>query len=309
MTPGGPNVTVSTTTPGQNARLTFAGTANQRVSLDMSWTARWAQASIISPDGSYLVNPTWANGGGFFGPMVLPATGTYTIVIDPENTNTGSLTLHLYDVPPDATSSIVPGGPNVSVSTTTPGQNAGLTFSGSANQRVSLDMSWTAGWAQASIIKPDGSYLINPTWANGGGFFDAQVLPATGTYTIVIDPENTNTGSMTLHLNDVPPDPVSTITPGGPSVTASTTTPGQNARLTFAGTANQTISLNMGSGTMGWAQVSIVKPDGSYLVGPTWINGGGSFGAIALPVDGTYTVVIDPENANTGSLNVSVTTP
>jgi YD repeat-containing protein len=306
MTPGGPNVSVSITTPGQNARLTFNGTTNQRVSLDMSWTVGWAQASIISPDGSYLVGPTWANGGGFFGPMILSLTGTYTIVLDPENTNTGSMTLHLYDVPPDATSAIVPGGPNVSVSTTTPGQNARLTFSGAANQRVSLGMSWTAGWAQASIVKPDGSYLINPTWASGGGFFDVTVLPVDGTYTIVIDPENTNVGNMTFTLYDVPSDPVSAITAGGPNVTISTMTPGQNARLTFDGAANQTISLNMGNGTMGWALASIIKPDGSYLINPTWTIGGGSFGPTTLPVDGTYTIIIDPENANTGSMTFTL---
>jgi YD repeat-containing protein len=305
ITPGGPSVTLTTTTPGQNAKFTFSGTAGQRISLGGGWTAGWALASIINPDGTNLINPSWGAGGIYFDVRTLPATGTYTIFIDPENANTGNITLTLYDVPADPTAVITPGGPAVSVTTTMPGQNATLTFSGSANRRITLTAGGSMGWALYSVVKPDGSYLIGPSWGAGGIYFDATVLPLDGVYTIVIDPENGNTGSTTFTLYDVPPDPAASITPGGPAVTVSTTTPGQNARLTFDGAAGQTISLNMSS-TTGWALVSIVKPDGSYLIGPTWGVNGISFGPTALPDAGTYTIVIDPENANTGSMTVTV---
>ncbi len=305
---GGPSVNVLTTTPGQNARLTFNGNANQRISLGMgNGTMGWALISIVKPDGSYFISPTWTNGGGYFDVRVLPATGTYTIFVDPENGNTGSMSFTLFEVLPDSISTIVAGGSAVSISTTTPGQNARLTFNGNANQRVSLGMgNGTMGWALVSIVKPDGTNLIDPTWTNGGGFFDVRVLPATGTYTIFIDPEHGNTGSMSFTLFDVPPDVIDSITPGGPSVTVSTTTPGQNARLTFSGNANQQISLGISNGTMGWALVSIVKPDGTNLIDPTWTNGSGSFGATALPATGTYTILIDPEHGNTGSLTLTL---
>jgi YD repeat-containing protein len=308
ITPGGGAVTISTATVGQNARLTFNGTANQKISLTTSnGSISWALFSIIKPDGSYLIGPSWGNNGIFFDATILPATGTYTIVLDPELGNVGSLTLQLHDVPQDPISAITPGGAAVTISTTTVGQNARLTFNGTANQKISLTTSnGSISWALFSIIKPDGSYLINPSWGNNGIFFDATVLPATGTYTIVIDPEHGNVGSITLQLHDVPPDATSTIVPGGPSVTVSTTTVGQNARLTFSGTANQTISLNMGNGTMGWALASIIKPDGSYLINPAWTNGGGFFGATVLPADGTYTIVIDPEYGNIGSMTFTL---
>jgi YD repeat-containing protein len=308
ITPGGPAVTISTTSVAQNARLTFSGTANQRISLATSnGSIGWAYFSIIKPDGSYLINPGWGNNGVFYDVTVLPATGTYTIVIDPEYTNVGSLTLQLYDVPPDTISAITPGGSSVTISTTSVAQNARLTFSGTANQRISLTTSnGSIGWAYFSIIKPDGSYLINPGWGHNGAFFDATILPDTGTYTIVIDPEYTNVGSLTLQLYDVPPDATNTIIPGGAAVTISNTTVGQNATLTFSGSANQTISLNMGNGTMGWALVSIIKPDGSYLINPAWTNGGGFFGATVLPTDGTYTIFINPEYGNVGSMTFTL---
>jgi YD repeat-containing protein len=305
---GGPSVNVLTTTPGQNARLTFNGNANQRISLGMgNGTMGWALVSIIKPDGSFFISPTWTNGGGYFDVRALPATGTYTIIVDPENGNTGSMSFTLFEVLPDSISTIVAGGSAVSISTTTPGQNARLTFNGNANQRISLGMgNGTMGWALVSIVKPDGTNLIDPTWTNGGGYFDVRVLPATGTYTIIVDPENGNTGSMSFSLFDVPPDVTDIITPGGSSVTVSTTTPGQNARLTFSGSANQQISLNMGNGTMGWALVSIIKPDGTNLIDPSWTNGGGSFGATTLPATGTYTILVDPEHGNTGSLTLTL---
>jgi YD repeat-containing protein len=306
ITPGGPSVTLTTTAAGQNARFTFNGRAGQRISLGGGWSAGWALASIVNPDGSNLINPSWGSGGIYFDVTTLPADGTYTILIDPENGNTGSITLTLYDVPADPTGGITVGGPSVTLTTTAPGQNARFTFTGTAGRRISLGGGWTAGWALASIINPDGTNLINPSWGSGGIYFDVRTLPADGTYTILIDPENGNTGNITLTLYDVPPDPAAAITPGGPPVTVTTTTPGQNARLTFDGAAGQSVSINLGNGSMGWVLVSVVKPDGTNLINPTWMIGGGSFNPVTLPAAGAYTIVIDPENGNVGSMTVTV---
>jgi hypothetical protein len=125
------------------------------------------------------------------------------------------------------------------------GQNARLTFSGTANQTISLNMgNGTMGWALASIIKPDGSYLINPSWTNGGGFFGATVLPADGTYTIVIDPEYGNIGSMTFTLNDLSSSGAMNITPGDSTVTVTANTSGQNPGRTFDTVAGHRASIN-----------------------------------------------------------------
>ena len=68
---------------------------------------------------------------------------------------------------------------------------ARLTFSGAANQRVTLaTTNGSLGWAQFSLIKPDGTNLVGPSWGNNGMYFDAVVLPTTGTYTIILDPVN-----------------------------------------------------------------------------------------------------------------------
>jgi len=90
--------------PGQNAQLTFNGTAGQlaSVQLNISTFSSWfseVNVSILSPDGSTLVSGTLGTNTelGFspiLGPTTLPVTGTYTIVIAP-NGATGSATVSL----------------------------------------------------------------------------------------------------------------------------------------------------------------------------------------------------------------------
>jgi YD repeat-containing protein len=278
--PGGPAVSVTTTTPGQNAKVSFSGTVGQRVSLGLSETMGWALVSIVKPDGLNLITSSRIN-NGLFDVRVLPATGAYTVVVDPETVGAGSLTLQLYNSPANT--------------------NAPLTFSGNADQRISLLAGGATGRSLVSVLNPDGSSLIAPTWTSGGGFHDPRVLAAAGTHNVVVDTENDSTGAMTLQLYDVLPDPVSTIVPGGPAVSLTTTTPGQNARVTFNGIAGRRISLSP-SAPEG-SRLSIVNPDGSYFISPSAI---GFVDVRALPADGAYTIVIDPTGGATGNISLTL---
>jgi hypothetical protein len=202
-------VTVTTTTPGQNARLTFTGSASQRVSLWLTNVSiPWSLVSITKPDNTTLVAPTWASStnGKFIDTQTLPVAGTYAIFLDPDVIDTGNATLTLYDVPADASGTITAGGSPVSLTVSVPGQNPYVTFSGTANQQVQLSVTGvTIPWSLVSVTKPDGSALISPTWVNTNGkLFNTQTLPATGTYKIIIDPELSNTGNVTLTLSNIP---------------------------------------------------------------------------------------------------------
>jgi YD repeat-containing protein len=312
ISPGGAAVTATTTTPGQNVRLTFNGTAGQRVSLKITnstYTGCTAVRDyIMKPDNTTLDFITLCSASGFLDTVVLPVTGTYTILVDPQGATTGSQTLTLYDVPADVTGTITPGGAAVTVTTTVPGQNARLTFSGTASQRVSLQLSNTTFTGCLAvkdwILKPDGTTLTSETLCSAAGFIDAVTLPVSGTYTILVDPQATTTGSQTLALNDVPADVTGTITPGGAAVTVTTTVPGQNARLTFSGTASQRVSLQLSNTTFtGCLAVKdwILKPDGTTLTSETLCSAAGFIDAFTLPVSGTYTILIDPQGATVGS--------
>jgi len=303
---GGPPVTVTITAPYQNAELTFSGTSGQRVSLQQSNTTIPAVVvRVLKPDGTTLGTVNY----GYLDVQTLPVTGTYTIRIDPLYTYTGSTTLQLNAVPADVSGPIVAGGANVSVTITTPGQNAGLTFSGTSGQRVSLQATGsTIPASVVSIVKPDGTTLATTYFYTGAGFLDVQTLSVTGTYTVRIDPTGAYTGSTTLTLYGVPADPTATAVVGGASVTVTTTTPGQNATVTFSGTASQAVYLQLSSGTYGSSgvYVSILKPDQSVLMAATSVGSSATLPTQVLPVTGTYTIKIDPSGSATGSIVVAV---
>jgi hypothetical protein len=309
-TPGGSAVSVSTTAPGQNARVSFSGTAGQRISVQISnATFTFALVSIVKPDGSALGNNRFIGPGStFIDTTSLPSAGTYAMVIDPNGASTGSATLQIYDVPPDAGGTITPGGAPVTVATTVPGQNGRLTFAGTAGQRVSLKISSVSySAATAQMLDPSGNAVGGSVlFGTGGGFVDTRTLPSTGTYAITVDPPNTTTGSATFTLYNVPPDVTGTITPGSTFVT-SISAPGQNASYTFNGTAGQRISLKIGPSTMSMGYVSITGPSGVQVVSRTLFSSFETFvDARTLPATGTYTLAVDPYNDATGFAMIAV---
>jgi Subtilase family/Fervidolysin N-terminal prodomain len=328
IAPGGPAVTVTTQAAGENARLFFDGVAGQRIALRMSnvtigpSTCCSTQVSIAKPDGTTLVYPTLVGtNGGFVDTRSLPVSGRYSMLVDPQGTSFGSMTLTLYDVPPDVTGSISPGGAAVTVSMgPVPGQNASLRFDGTAGQRVSVRLtSVTIGTstccsARVSIWKPDGTTLVYPTLVGtNGGFVDTATLPVSGGYSILVDPVGTDLGAMTLALYDVPADVTASISPGGAPVTVSMgPVPGQNARVQFYGLVGQRVSLRLANVTIGVStccsvRVSIQKPDGTNLVYPTLLGTSGGFlDTSTLPASGFYTIFVDPLGMDLGSMALTL---
>jgi hypothetical protein len=306
---GGASPTVTTGTPGQNASLTFNGQAGQRPSLKIATTISSAYVSILNPDGSVLTPNTYVSpSGGFLDPKALPTSGTYKIVIDPQAAATGSTTLTLYDVPPDVTATISPGGASLSVTASTPGQNARITFDGQAGRRISLKLTATMiANAYVSIMNPNGSALSSNTYVGtSGGFVDTKVLPATGTYTILVDPQGAAIGSTTLALYDVPPDASGSLAAGGSSLLTTISTPGQNARITFAGRAGQHVTLQLSGVSVLISYVAILKPDGTALGPSTLVTTSGRTIAADLPSDGIYAITIDPLGAETGMITLTL---
>jgi hypothetical protein len=313
ITPGGAAVTATLGTPGKNARLTFTGAVNQRISLWVSNVSiAFSSVSILKPDGSALVSPTgFGTAGTFIDTKTLPVAGTYTVVLDPQSANTGNATLTLYDVPADISTSITPGGAAVPITVATPGQNVALTFSGTTNQRISLRFTGVTiirSWV--SIKNPDGSTLVGTTFMSLGGLFiDTKTLGATGTYTIHIDPDIEYTGDFTATLYDVPADVTGTLTINDPAQAVTITTPGQNGSLTFSGTSSQAVTVRITSNTISSVTVSLKRASGTVLT--TTTSGAASFNLTqtTLPATETYTVTIDPGSFQTGGLAVQVTSP
>ena len=325
MTPGGPPVGVTMNTPGQNGRVSFDGSAGRRVALELTGVTIGTSSccstkvSILKPDGTALASATTVGtSGGFIDTKTLPAAGSYTVLVDPQSNATGGMTLTLHDVPADAEGAIALGGTPTTVATTALGQNAKLTFTASSGQRISLEMTdVTVGTssccsAKISILRPNGSSLVSGTFVGtNGGFVDTKSITITGTHTILVDPQGAATGSITLRLHDVPPDLGGALSIGGAPLSFTMGTPGQNAKVTFSGTAGRTVTLTAGSVTIGTSgccstMVSILRPDGTRLVSPTYVGTNGRSLTTTLPATGTYAVVVDPQGAATGGITLTL---
>ena len=311
---GGPSVTVSNTVPGQNMNLTFSGSAGQVISLNSTFSMNCCLTTItiVNPDGSTLVAPS--NGGCclFIDKTSLAQTGTYTIKVDPNSTAVGSATLTLYNVPPDASGTITPGGSSVTIGNTVPGQDAYLTFSASSAQLVSINgtTNLNGGQGQATVYNPDGTTLYTSGPLGCCFYMDRTSLSQTGTYKIYMDFAGATVGTVTVTVYNVPPDATGTITIGGPSVTISNSVPGQNMQLTFSGTTGKTINLTSSFSPCGIGGLAIYNPDGTALFGPQGFPGClWGLGPYTLPQTGTYTIALDPGGNTIESATETLTDP
>jgi len=97
------------------------------------------------------------------------------------------------------------------VSITTPGQNACITFSGTQNHKLSINL--TGGTLSGTVnagctlttLAPGGSFLAgNKNCYAASNFLDIGVLPSTGTYTVVIGPGGIQRETPTFNSMTIP---------------------------------------------------------------------------------------------------------
>ena len=201
ITPGGPSVTPTFNVPGQNALYTLGTPVNSRVSLLVS-AGPLGTVSVQRPDGSTLTSTSIGVMNSFVEPWAF--VSGQTIKVDPNGANTGSVTLTAYDVPADTTGTVTIGGAAVPVALSAPGQNGKLTFSGSANQQVTVHATGnTMGLVTVSLLAIDGQTVLASSSSVFGSFnLSTVTLPTAGTYTIAIDPSGGSTGSLNISVSN-----------------------------------------------------------------------------------------------------------
>ena len=216
ITPGGPPVTV-TTGVAENAYVTFTGAPGRRVLLKIEMNMNAGAFETVDLYGPPPTNERIGgtgliqNGTRFIDTKETPLPQTYTIAIDPGGSATGNNTLTLYDVPPDVTGSIVPGGADVTVTTTAPGQDAALTFY--AHKGELIRVTRTAATIPLSIFTvrdPTTTPDPNGTTIASNGLVGPQTVPAlepteqsmsvSGFYKVRMDGYEDHVGSSTFRL-------------------------------------------------------------------------------------------------------------
>jgi hypothetical protein len=133
-------------------------------------------------------------------PITLPQSGTYTIYVQNTDVNPGSISLALSVVPADVTGSVSMNGAALPVAIAGFGQNAEITFSGTANRSVTVHLTGdTICQVLVELLPPTGPPPLQATYSCGGNFtLPSQTLPSTATYTILINPQGTATGIISV---------------------------------------------------------------------------------------------------------------
>ena len=204
----GTSTTLSLTT-GTASIAMFDGNEGERVYLDVTASSiffarmyivdAWGRIHTSAIIGGSVNDP----GGGFLDTITLPVNGTYAAYLDHAGASyTGTATFTVSAVSPDLSGTITPGTPK-SGTITDKGQNAAYTFSASANQQATISITGsTIGFGYVSVFFSDGSRVSQPSpFGQGNTTIGPMTLPLTDTYTLLVDPYDSHTGSLTLTVS------------------------------------------------------------------------------------------------------------
>lgn len=308
----GTPVNVSLAQFGQHDIYTFSAQAGQNLAFfenNISTTPSNYNVNgyIIAPNGTVLkeISP---NSNGSTNLPNLTQTGTYMMVLEPAYAATGSLTA---GISTSNTTSIPLGDTAQSFSTSTPGENLYFTFSGTAGGYMSLAFNKiveASGSFSYSVYEPNGTYYNGGTCYTTYGGCDLPMLnmPTTGTYSVIVVPNGTSTMSFdSVVMNDSNEGTLAFNTPTNVSMPQF----GQHDVYTFTAQAGQNLALyesNLSTSPSGYGISGyVIGPSGSVLATIT-PSSNATLNLPNLAQSGTYTVVLAPEYASTGSLTVSI---
>ncbi|WP_244295218.1 hypothetical protein [Micromonospora orduensis] len=239
----------------------------------------------------------------------LTSTGTYTLRVTAAPGDTGRAAIRVYEAH-DVDGTLQPNGPSVTVEIAQPGARARYRFTGQKGDRVFVEVPEASLTDQCSPLElrdAEGRLLHSGCVINGVGEVDGTLLPADGAYTVLVDPVERGTGTITLRLVSGR-DGDGTIAVGGPPVVTTVDRPGAITAYRFTAAAGTSVTVTATASNLpDQCGVLVLRaPDGGTLATGCVINGAGGVAPTLLPTAGTYTLQVDPSGAATGQVTVAV---
>ncbi|MDG4837064.1 VWD domain-containing protein [Micromonospora sp. WMMD967] len=304
-------VAAASLTPG-GAPLTFPGRAGDAVFVDATAPGianRCSPYALTDPTGQYIGGGCAINGVGYIDRVDLTTTGTYAVRVAAAPGDTGRAAVRVY-VARDVDGTLQANGPDVTATLDHPGARARYRFTGQQGERVFVEVPTSTLPNQCSPLElrdAEDRLLSSGCVINGVGEIDGTLLPADGTYTVVVDPTGRTTGAATLRLLSSR-DQAATIAVGGPPVVATVDRPGAVTTYRFTASAGTSVSLTATASDLPdqCGVVELRAPDGTPITSGCVINGAGDISPTVLPTSGTYTVVVDPSGVATGQVTLTL---
>jgi YD repeat-containing protein len=210
ITVGGSAVTAKTTVAGQDVRLSFTPSSSQTqiAILATTVTNPFAYLNLVNPSGSTQTYTQIDNSpsGQTFYIDTQPVTPSeeYQLWVQHYQTDDGNETLQIKNVPANISHTVTINGAAYQFSTVV-GQNANISFKVTTSESVTVQ--WSSGTYSSSLgcnltvtgPSPSTNQVGSGSCATATGSVGLGTL-ASGTYSILIDPQSYNTGGLSLSV-------------------------------------------------------------------------------------------------------------
>ncbi|MBD2459072.1 putative Ig domain-containing protein [Nostoc sp. FACHB-87] len=277
----------------QTKVYTFAGTKGQKLAFDAISTSVSGTWQLYGEDNARLAQTNISSDFT----VVLPADGTYTLLLDGSNGSPFNLTFQVSEQVIEE-STITLGDP-VSGTLANSSEQDIYRFSGNAGQRIWFDgLASDSTNIRVSLASSTGQTLFNGLSANNDS--EILTLPETGTYYITVNGNNV-TGNYNFRVLDI--TDATSLTLG--TDLSNTITPGLGTQLyTFEGNAGQKLLFDMVAvnNSFGGSWLLYGPSSNNFLARNTRLD---DFTAV-LPTDGTYTLLVDGNSTNPVSYTFNI---
>lgn len=302
--------------PGQTGVLLFPVREGKRFfvtcALDNPDQEYDADFQLIPPgeeDGDYS-NCSSSSKGELFPTTEVPADGTWKVTATSTSAQQIDFRLRVRTVPDDIETSTTVGGGGRDV-TLMQGQNASVTFDVKAGQRFLVACNLSDPEQQYDIdftvLKPGGhEESTDDCYEQPGALLDVTTAKQAGTWSVTVDPVDAIGTRVRVRVYAVPDDLRKQGRIGGPAVQVSTE-PGQRALVTFHGRAGQEVAVTMPRSTYPDCRgdLLLLGPSGQEIDSTCLLES--TYGTPnRLPATGTYTVVVDADDAVAGNASVKI---
>ncbi|KAB7779206.1 IPT/TIG domain-containing protein [Xanthomonas sp. LMG 12459] len=296
---------------GQNAVLSFQAGAGDALALQVSEQTTTPANGVVyyrvyRPDGTALSSMAVSGSGTLT--MNTPIAGTYRLFVDPRY---GATVAAKVLVTTGSAGGLQLDGSSGEYSAAA-GQSVFFSFSAAASQNLGLgigDLNLSSGtYVNVKIANPNGSTLTTATcYAANGCAFNLLNLAA-GNYGVTVSPQS---GSQSMAFKATLSTEVAGFLQRDALSSVNISRYAQNARLTFAGTAGESLALLVADAatrpTGRDVVYAVYRPNGALWKDVT-ASGNVILALPNLPETGSYRVFVDPVGGALWSARLKLST-
>ncbi|MGW1278899.1 RHS repeat-associated core domain-containing protein [Streptomyces tsukubensis] len=186
--------------PGQELQFSINAAAGDGAAVRFTNSTVSGNVSLVTPGGSLMPQVAWLSTGTGEVDLRAPlSSGNWTVLVQPNQTAVGGLSGTLV---PDVTGPLlVVNDPPQQVAVSTAAQNARFIFNGIQGQQLTLATDPTSFGRYVSVHSPGGTWLVDNRYLSPTTLSTSLgTLPATGLYTVTVDPDAQAVGPVGLRV-------------------------------------------------------------------------------------------------------------